>query len=133
MTESDSEDDSIILRITCQARAWSVSSAVTVTRVPAMPFWLALILLCLIGFVVGGAWTVVPSLLKAYYGVNEIISVLMMSYVGINLANLLIKGPFLTTRAYVPQTDVIPFDYLLPYLPGTRIHVGIVVALAAAP
>jgi len=54
----------------------------------------------------------------------------MMSYVGINLANLLIKGPFLTTRAYVPQTDVIPFDYLLPYLPGTRIHVGIVVALA---
>ena len=29
--------------------------------VGAMPFWLALILLCVIGFVVGGAWTIVPS------------------------------------------------------------------------
>jgi simple sugar transport system permease protein len=80
--------------------------------------------------VVGGAWTIVPSVLKAYYGINEIISVLMMSYVGINLANMLIKGPFLTTKAFMPQTDVIPFDYLLPYIPGTRIHVGIIIALA---
>ena len=24
----------------------------------------------------------------------------------------------------MPQTDVIPFNYLLPYIPGTRIHVG---------
>jgi simple sugar transport system permease protein len=94
-----------------------------------MPVWLALILLCVIGFAVGGAWTVVPSVLKAYYGINEIISVLMMSYVGINLANMLIKGPFLTTQAFMPQTDVIPFEKLLPYIPGTRIHIGIVIAL----
>jgi len=96
----------------------------------AMPYWIALILLCIVGFVVGGVWTVVPSVLKAYYGINEIVSVLMMSYVGINLANLLIKGPFLTTKAFMPQTDVIPFDRLLPYIPGTRIHVGLIIALA---
>jgi ABC-type uncharacterized transport system permease subunit len=94
-----------------------------------MPFWLALILLCIIGFVVGGAWTVVPSFLKAYYGMNEIITTLMMAFIGINLANLLIKGPFLTDKAYLPQTNVIPFKYLLPYIPGTRIHVGIIIAL----
>jgi general nucleoside transport system permease protein len=97
--------------------------------VNAIPFWLALILLCFVGFVVGGAWTVVPSFLKAYYGMNEIITTLMMAYLGINLANLLIKGPFLTHSAFVPQTDVIPFKYLLPYIPGTNIHVGIIVAL----
>jgi general nucleoside transport system permease protein len=97
----------------------------------AMPYWLALVLLCLIGFMVGGAWTIVPSVLKAYYGMNEIITSLMMAYLGINLANYLIKGPFLTDVGFVPQTNVIPFDYLLPYLPGTRIHVGIVVALVA--
>ena len=94
-----------------------------------MPFWLALILLCVIGFVVGGAWTVVPSFLKAYYGMNEIITTLMMAFIGINLANLLIKGPFLTDKAFVPQTNVIPFNDLLPYIPGTRIHVGIIIAL----
>ena len=96
-----------------------------------MPYWLALILLCVIGFVVGGAWTIVPSFLKAYYGMNEIITSLMMAYLGINLANYLIKGPFLTNVGFVPQTRVMPFKYLLPYIPGTRIHFGIVVALAA--
>jgi simple sugar transport system permease protein len=94
-----------------------------------MPSVIALVLLCIIGFVVGAAWTVVPSVLKAYYGMNEIITSLMMAYLGINLANLLIKGPFLTDQAYVPQTNVIPFNFLMPYLPGTRIHVGIIIAL----
>lgn len=110
--------------------AAAVIGGLGVPLVNALPFWLALIILCIVGFVVGGAWTIVPSVLKAYYGINEIISVLMMSYVGINLANMLIKGPFLTSKAFMPQTDVIPFDYLLPYIPGTRIHVGIIIALA---
>jgi simple sugar transport system permease protein len=99
--------------------------------VNALPFMLALVLLCIVGFFVGAAWTVVPSFLKAYYGMNEIITTVMMAYLGINLANLLIKGPFLTHSAFMPQTDVIPFDFLLPYVPGTRVHVGIVVALVA--
>ncbi len=99
------------------------------SMVAALPFWLALVLLCIIAFLVGAAWTLVPSFLKAYYGMNEIITSLMMAYLGINFANFLIKGPFLTDVGFVPQTNVIPFAYLLPYLPGTRIHVGIVVAL----
>jgi ABC-type uncharacterized transport system, permease component len=111
--------------------AAAVVGGLGVPLVGMMPFWLALILLCVVGFVVGGAWTVVPAFLKAYYGMNEIITTLMMAYLGINLANLLIKGPFLTHKAFLPQTDVIPFDYLLPYIPGTRIHVGIIIALVA--
>jgi len=99
--------------------------------VGAFPYWLALILLCGIGFFAGAAWTIVPSVLKAWYGVNEIITTLMVGFIGIRLANLLIKGPFLSDRSLVPQTDVIPFKYLLPYLPGTRIHLGIVIALVA--
>jgi len=97
--------------------------------VDAMPYGLALVLLCVMGFVIGGVWTIVPSFLKAYYNMNEIITSLMMAYLGINLANLLIKGPLLTTTSFVPQTNVIPFDYLLPYLPGTKIHIGIIIAL----
>jgi ABC-type uncharacterized transport system permease subunit len=96
-----------------------------------MPYWVALILLCIMGFAVGGAWTIVPSFLKAYYGMNEIITSLMMAYLGINFANYLIKGPFLTNVGFVPQTRVMPFKYLLPYLPSTHIHVGIVIALVA--
>lgn len=109
--------------------AAAIIGGLGVPMMDAIPYWLALIVLCVVGFIVGGLWTIVPSFLKAYYGINEIISVLMMSYVGINLANMLIKGPFLTQTAFMPQTDVIPFEFLLPYIPGSRIHAGIIVAL----
>ena len=69
-----------------------------------------------------------PAFLKARYGMNEIITTLMMSFLGINLANCSSRA-LPTDTAFVPQTDVIPFDYLLPYIPGTRIHVGIIIAL----
>ena len=69
-----------------------------------------------------------PALLRAYYGVNEIITTLMMTFIGINLANILIKGPFQDIASNVPQTEAIPFTNLLPTIPGTRIHVGVIVA-----
>lgn len=95
----------------------------------AMPVWVSHVTLSVISAIAGGLWTIIPAVLKVRYGVNEIISSLMMSFVGINLANLLIKGPFRSTKTLVPQTDVVPFANLLPSLPLTRIHIGIVVAL----
>jgi len=92
------------------------------------PQWVAIILLILVAFAVGGAWTLVPAYLKARYNINEIITSLMMGFVGINLANLLIKGPFRSQETTVPQTDVIPYADLLPDIPGTRIHVGVILA-----
>jgi simple sugar transport system permease protein len=90
----------------------------------------------LILFVVAGAvasvWTIVPALLRAHYGVNEIVTTLMTSFIGINLANILIKGPFQDPESNVPQTRAIPFTNLLPTIPGSRIHVGVAVAAVAA-
>jgi general nucleoside transport system permease protein len=94
-----------------------------------MPVWLSLICLCIIGMAVGGVSTIIPAVLKAKYGINEIISSLMTSFIGINIANLFIKGPFRSTKTLVPQTDVVAFANLLPPIPGTRIHVGIIAAL----
>jgi simple sugar transport system permease protein len=97
----------------------------------SMPRPIGLVLLGLVGFLVGGAWTLVPAYLKAWFGVNEIITSVMMSFVGINLANLLIKGPFRGADVSVPQTDSVPLKELLPHLGGTSIHVGIIVAVVA--
>ncbi len=99
--------------------------------VGAMPLGWALIILSLIGLVVGGSWTIVPSYLRATYGLNEIITTVMMSFIGIYLANILIKGPFRSEKTTVPQSEVMPFDKLLPKIPGTIIPIGIFVALAA--
>lgn len=94
------------------------------------PYWISLTLLFVLAAVVGALWTVVPALLKAYYGVNEIITTLMMTFIGISLANILVKGPFQDFSVNVPQTKVLPLDGMLPNVPHTRIHIGILVALA---
>jgi ABC-type uncharacterized transport system permease subunit len=91
----------------------------------------ALPLLCIVAALVGAAWTIVPAFLKARYGVNEIISSLMMTFIGINLANVLVKGPFLQPEGGVPRTEVLAVDSRLPTLPGTRIHAGIIIGLVA--
>jgi ABC-type uncharacterized transport system permease subunit len=89
-----------------------------------------LALMLVLGCVIGAAWTVVPAFLKAVYGVNEIIATLMMNFIGINLANILVKGPFLTDLPGVPRTDILPLADRLPLIGGSQVHVGIVIAVA---
>jgi general nucleoside transport system permease protein len=99
-----------------------------VTRVPLA---LALTLLFVLASAAGAVWTLVPAILKARYGTNEIITTLMMSFIGVGLANVLVKDQFQDPAIQTPQTRVIPLDDMLPPIPGTRIHVGLLVALAA--
>ncbi len=94
-----------------------------------VPLALAMVALFLLAGAVGALWTVIPSVLKARYGTNEIITTLMMSFIGIDLASLLIKGPFHDSSTPLPQTAVL--SKLLPNIPGTRIHVGLLVAFGA--
>jgi ABC-type uncharacterized transport system permease subunit len=96
------------------------------------PRWLALLLLFLVAGGAGAAWTLVPALLKARYETNEIITTLMMSFIGVGVANILIKGPFQDPTVNIPQTRVLPLNKMLPSIPGTRILIGVLVALAAA-
>ncbi len=94
--------------------------------VPAVIGW---ILMALLAMLIGAAWTLIPSLLKARYGINEIVTTLMMSFIGVNLAVILVSGPF-DSPAAVPQTEVIPRESMLADIPGTSIHIGVVLGLA---
>jgi ABC-type uncharacterized transport system permease subunit len=96
-----------------------------------LPKVFAIVILFGMAAVAGAAWTIIPAILKARYGTNEIITTLMMSFIGIDLANILVKGPFQDPTVNIPQTRVLPFDKMLPNIPGTRVHVGLVVAFVA--
>jgi simple sugar transport system permease protein len=98
----------------------------------SMPVWLSLTLLWLLAMAAGAAWTIIQALLKARYQTNEIITTLMMSFIGVGVANILVKGPFQDPTVNIPQTRVLPIDHMLPSIPGTRIHVGVLAALAFA-
>jgi general nucleoside transport system permease protein len=98
----------------------------------SLPLWLSLTLLWLLAMATGAAWTIVPAVLKARYQTNEIITTLMMSFIGVGIANILVKGPFQDPTVNIPQTRVMPIDRMLPSIPGTRIHVGVLAALGFA-
>lgn len=93
------------------------------------PFWLATILLIVAGAFAGMVWTLAPILIKIRNNASEIVTTLVMSFIGIGVANLLVRYVFQDPTVLVPQTRVIANEFLLPYLPGTRVHVGIIVAL----
>lgn len=58
------------------------------TFLPAPWHWIA----ALIGAtIIGGLWALIPGILKAYLNVHEVISTIMMNYIGLYLANYLIK------------------------------------------
>ncbi len=97
--------------------------------VEVMPLWLAFIVLLIMGAAAGAAWTLLPATLKSRFGTNEIITTLMMSFIGIGISNMLVRGPFQNPDIHVPQTRVLPLDQMFPQIPGTRIHIGIFISI----
>lgn len=95
----------------------------------ALPFGLAIVVLFGVALAVGAALAYLPALLKAKYGTNEIITSLMMSFIALSLANILVKGPFQDRSVTTAQTQVLDVGFMLPYLPGTRVHIGLIIAL----
>ena len=86
---------------------------------------MTLIVLFLVAGATGAAWTLIPAILKAWYQTNEIITTLMMTFIGISLSAILVKGPFQDFSTNVPETLPLPLDDMLPTIPGTRTHVGV--------
>jgi ABC-type uncharacterized transport system ATPase subunit/ABC-type uncharacterized transport system permease subunit len=99
--------------------------------VHALPGWLALTVSLALAVVVAMVWSLVPALLRAYQGVNEIITTLMMSFLGVSLANALVKLAFLDPDTTVPQTRTLPVADRLPRLFETTVTSGLVFGLVA--
>lgn len=95
----------------------------------AMPVWLILSLGLLIGAVVGAVWSVLPAILKAFQGINEIITTLMMSFLGVSFANVLVKLAFLDPATTTPQTRTLPVEARLPRLFDTTVSSGLLIGL----
>jgi simple sugar transport system permease protein len=80
----------------------------------------------------GAAWVAVPVWLKLRFGVIEVISTLLLNFVAESLVSLMVLGPLQERNGIYPQSDVISESARLPFLSGTRLHAGILLALIAA-
>ncbi len=83
---------------------------------------------------VGGAlWAAGPAALRAWLGVNEIITTLMLNYVAVLLAEWLVHGPWKNPLGFgFPGTESFPPAAWLPTWGTTRVHLGLVFGLVAA-
>ena len=81
----------------------------------------------------GAAWALVPMLMRIRLGVGEVITTILMNFVGIHFAAYMVHGPLRETRGVFAQTDpVVAAARLPPLIPGTRLHVGFAIALGLA-
>ena len=83
----------------------------------------------------GAVWGLVPGLLKAYFNVNEVISSIMMNYIGLYLVNWIVKSykPLFNNlrneSKNVAANAVIPKMGMDKLFPGSSVNGGIIIAI----
>ena len=85
------------------------------------------------GAAIGGAWASISGWLKSARNVNETISSLLLSYIGIALFNHLVEGPLRDPGSLnKPSTRPIGDANAIGNIPGLDVHWGLVIGIAAA-
>jgi len=104
--------------------------ALTFAGLPA-PVLLPAVLIA--SFIGGGIWGAIPGLLRAKWNMSEIITTILMNYIGFWFVSFTLHGPLQESRGYYPQSEILPGASWLPIIwPAARVHLGLVLALLAA-
>lgn len=110
--------------------AWLATwGAITFRSLPAGAF---LPLLIVLGFVGGAVWALVAGYFRARGLVNETITTLLMNYVAPLIVGFFVYGAWRSREvgaSAFPQSVAFPEAARLPRFFGTRIHLGLVLAL----
>jgi ABC-type uncharacterized transport system permease subunit len=98
------------------------------------PGWALLPLMLVAGALAGGLWMAGPTLLKTRLGVDEVVTTLLLNFVVLLFVSMMLEGPMKDPLGMGwPQSAPILDAAALPKLiPRTRIHAGLVIAVAAA-
>lgn len=82
----------------------------------------------------GGAfWGIFPAYLKSRIGVHETISTLLLNYIAVLMVNYVVYGPWKDVSSLGwPATISFPAEAALPTLFGTRVNLGLFIAVSLA-
>jgi ABC-type uncharacterized transport system permease subunit len=98
----------------------------------ALPPLIVTVSMAAAGFVAGGCWIGLSGALRAYRGVNETISSLLLNYVAIALLNHFVEGPMRDPASLnKPSTRPIAPQDMLHSIPGLEVHWGLVYGVVA--
>ena len=77
--------------------------------------------------VAGAIWASIASLLRLWRGAPEVLTTILLNFVGFHLLGYAVNGPLQEARGQYPQSDIVPANAMLPSIEG--IHAGLVLAV----
>ncbi|MDQ3525484.1 MAG: ABC transporter permease [Chloroflexota bacterium] len=113
-----------------QIVAGAVVAGALAPQLDVLPAWMMWLVVTLAGMAAGALWALAPGLLRVRSGVNEIVTTIMTIYVAFSLASWLIKGVLNDATMVAPATPIVEVARRLPEIGATRMHAGVVVAIA---
>ncbi|MDR2619714.1 MAG: ABC transporter permease [Propionibacteriaceae bacterium] len=85
----------------------------------------------LAGVAGGAAWGGLAGFLRAKFGANEVIVTIMLNYVASSLLTYLLLHQLGRPGRTDPISPVVDDSAMLPYIPGTRFHLGFLLVIVA--
>lgn len=83
--------------------------------------------------VIGGAlWAGLAAAIRLGRGVHEVLCTLLLNFIALLLVGEVLKGDMGEVGAGFPQSPLLPQASWLPRLPGSTLHLGIVLAAATS-
>jgi general nucleoside transport system permease protein len=112
-----------------QFMAGAIGATVAALAMPRLPPIIAITMALVASAVAGAFWAGIAAVLRARFGVLEVISTIMLNFVAANLASYLVRGPLQEPTHIYPQTTTITPGERLPLLvPDSRLHIGVIFA-----
>lgn len=109
-----------------------VAAAAVASHMPGSGPYAVLTVMAITSMIFGGLWIGTAGALRAKRGVNETISSLLLSYIGIAVCNHLIEGPLRDPQSLnKPSTLHIGEQNMLGPLPGLDVHYGLLYGIVA--
>ena len=132
----------LAVTLTFSAGLWNIGAEGQLTIGAVAASWLALNFgawpaftllpgMALLGMLGGGFWALLPAVPRAYVGMNEVISTLLLNYIALLVVDYLVFGPWADPTAFnFPYSPAFSDTARLPMLFGD-VHLGLVFALVA--
>ena len=94
---------------------------------------LGLLAMLILGMLGGAMLAAIPAFLKIRFGVNEILTSLMLVYIAQLLLDWLVRGPWKDPHGYnFPKSVAFDGWHLIPMYGDGRVHMGLIIALVSA-
>ena len=113
-----------------QLYAGAIAAAWLGTKVDGWPLIASVPLLAAGGLVAGAAWALPPALLRIRFGIDEVVTTLLLNPVALLLVSGLLNGPWRDPVTRFPESPRIAESAEFPQLVDrSRLHLGFLIAL----